>query len=419
MIRMSLAIMAFLAVCVSTAQRVIRGTVSNTGGQPLSNCNVFINGSTRGTITDGAGHFELSDPPSGKHELIISNVGYETYVLAYSEEQLPLILNVTLKLKVRELDNVVLEPFTEGTWAEWGQKFLENFIGTSANAPRCRIRNTDSIHFRYYKRTNRLVAFSDVPLLIDNEALGYRISYQLEAFELNFKQGSLYYAGYPQVMEMEAPRKGVESRWSRQRQKAYEGSVIHFMRSLYNGQLAGEGFEVRSMKKVPNLEKERVKPIWKKALQEEMEQAKRNGRVLVIDETLRGHFPKDTVAYYQQILRQEDVQDVYGPVISNTDSLLEQNSTGEKVLFFTDYLAVTFKKETEEDAFLKAQGLQRRPVWQRSYIGLLNGNAIAVEANGGYYDPRDILTMGYWGWSEKMADYMPVDYDPPAPAPKK
>lgn len=419
MFRYRLTFLFLLFVITSPAQRVIRGTVSNTNGQALPNCNVFINNSTRGTVTDANGRFELNEPPSGKHELIISNVGYETYVLAYSEEQLPLTLTVSLKLWVRELDNVVVEPFSEGTWAEWGAKFLENFVGTSANASRCRIRNTDSIHFRYYKRSNRLVAFADVPLLIENEALGYRISYQMEAFELNFKEGSLYYAGYPQVSEMEAPRKGVESRWSKQRQKAYEGSVIHFMRSLYEHRLAEEGFEIRTMKKELNVEKDRVKPIWKKALQEELENGKKAGRVVVLDAAMSGHFPKDTLEYYQRILRQEDMLEIYSPVITNTDSLLEQNATGEKILFFTDYLSVVFKKETEDDAYLRSQGLTRRPVWQRSYIGLLNGNAIAVEANGGYYDPRDLLTMGYWGWSEKMADYMPVDYEPSAPPEKK
>ncbi len=414
----ALFIVCLLSLPVS-AQRLISGTVTGTNGQPLPNCNVFINNSTRGTTTNAEGHFELVNPPSGKHELIISNVGFETYVVAYSEEQLPLTVNVILKVRVRELDNVVVEPFTEGTWAQWGAKFLENFVGTSNNASRCRIRNTDSIHFRFYKKSNRLVAFADVPLQIENDALGYKISYQLEAFELNFSHGSLYYAGYPQVMEMEAPRKGVESRWSKQRQKAYEGSVIHFMRSLYENRLTEEGFEIRTMKKKPNLEKERVKKIWNFAMQEQMRSVKKEGNVLVLDATMSGRFSKDSSQYYQQVLRQEDVQEEYGPVISNTDSLLERNETGEKILFFPDYLAIVFKKETEDDAYLKAQFLSRRPSWQRSYVGLLNGNAIAIEANGGYYDPRDILTMGYWGWSEKMADYMPVDYEPPVPPVKK
>jgi len=150
-----------------------------------------------------------------------------------------------------------------------------------------------------------------------------------------------------------------------------------------------------------------------------MRSVKKEGNVLVLDATMSGRFSKDSSQYYQQVLRQEDVQEEYGPVISNTDSLLERNETGEKILFFPDYLAIVFKKETEDDAYLKAQFLSRRPSWQRSYVGLLNGNAIAIEANGGYYDPRDILTMGYWGWSEKMADYMPVDYEPPVPPVKK
>jgi hypothetical protein len=32
-----------------------------------------------------------------------------------------------------------------------------------------------------------------------------------------------------------------------------------------------------------------------------------------------------------------------------------------------------------------------------------------IEKNGYFYDQRDLLTIGYWGW-EKLADFMPYDY---------
>jgi hypothetical protein len=34
---------------------------------------------------------------------------------------------------------------------------------------------------------------------------------------------------------------------------------------------------------------------------------------------------------------------------------------------------------------------------------LVNGLPIEIEANGSYYNPADLMSMGYWAWSEKIA----------------
>jgi hypothetical protein len=36
---------------------------------------------------------------------------------------------------------------------------------------------------------------------------------------------------------------------------------------------------------------------------------------------------------------------------------------------------------------------------------------IEIDINGSY-PPQDILAWGYWSWSEKMADFLPSDYEP-------
>jgi hypothetical protein len=47
-----------------------------------------------------------------------------------------------------------------------------------------------------------------------------------------------------------------------------------------------------------------------------------------------------------------------------------------------------------------------------SQIVLINGRPIEILANGSYYDPADLMSTGWWSWSEKMADLLPIDYKP-------
>jgi hypothetical protein len=47
----------------------------------------------------------------------------------------------------------------------------------------------------------------------------------------------------------------------------------------------------------------------------------------------------------------------------------------------------------------------------QSQLVLVNGLPIEIEANGSYYNPADLMSMGYWAWSEKIANMLPFDFD--------
>ena len=176
------------------AQQQVRGKVTDSNsGSPLSGCSIFISGSSVGTVSGADGSFTLSGIPRGKHELVVSYIGYQTFTRVIQDGQLPLVLNISLQVKARDLELVVAEPYSEDNWDQWGQVFMDNFLGTMPQADRCRILNSKSIRFRYYKKSKRLKAFADEPVLMENDLLGYRISFQLEEFELNFSQGTTFY----------------------------------------------------------------------------------------------------------------------------------------------------------------------------------------------------------------------------------
>lgn len=379
-------------------------------GLPVPGCSVFINNTSKGTMSDNNGNFQLNDVPGGKHELIVSSIGYETSVYSFSSEQLPLQLRIELQVKVKELQNVVVEPSEEQGWDRWGKLFTDNFIGYTPNAMHCKIKNQKAIKFRYYKKSNRVIAYADEPIILENRALGYKISYKLEEFEVNFKTHISVFFGYPFFEDMDSNRKGRMSKWKRNRDKAYYGSMMHFMRSLYADSIAQNGFEARRMFRVPNEEKERVRKIY--AANRVVSTSRMNGVTITTQQKSdQQNLAWDSVEYYERIMHQPDYKERYAAELLNADSLILRTEGTSKILFFTDYLYVTYKNEMEDPDYIRFNGESRKPFYQRSYITMPNPKPVEIDMNGNY-PPQDILALAYWGWSEKMADFLPLDYEP-------
>jgi hypothetical protein len=392
-------------------QRTIKGRVINAvDSAAVPGSSVFITNTSKGTTSDNNGYFELNDVPVGKHELIISSIGYETNVFSFSDEQLPMKLKVIMQIKVRELENVTVEPSVEEGWDKWGKMFTDNFIGTTDNSERCLVKNKEKIKFRYYKKSNRVIAYADEPILIENKALGYTIHYQLENFEVNFKDKTTFFLGYSLFDDQTKDGKEPKSKWERRRREAYEGSVLHFMQCLYHNRVMEEGFEVRRMVKIPNTEKARVKNMYM------------NSRIIHSDSRgglsveIKGHqgnkISNDSSAYYERILRENDFIDIYGRDLLGADSLIVKTEDNYKFLYFPAYLYVVYKKELEEESYLRNSFDKRKPGFQRSYVSLINDNAIYIDKAGNYFNPQDFFTSGYWGWSEKISNLLPLDYEP-------
>jgi hypothetical protein len=199
----------------------IQGKLVNAiNGNPLPNCSVFINNTSKGTTSDSSGRFNLQHIPIGKYDLIISCIGYETEVVPFTNIQLPLDLRISLKHKVTELSAVTVQPFLKDGWAKWGRFFLNNFIGRTSNADQCKILNRKVLRFQYSSKHKRLTVLANEPLIIENKALGYLISYQLEEFTADMQQNQIIYLGYPHFTERDNDRKKVKEKWEANRQLA-------------------------------------------------------------------------------------------------------------------------------------------------------------------------------------------------------
>ena len=392
------------------SQNIIRGTVTDVvRNQPLAGASVFVNSSSKGTVTDSRGSFELADLPPGKQEIIVSYVGYETIRYAYATEQLPLRVRFEMTQKTNELETVTLEPSVLEGWDKWGTLFLESFVGRTPNAQRCRIRNEKAIRFRYFKNSNRVIAWCDEPIQIENKALGYTISYQLENFEYNFSSRVIRYSGYPFFRDHAEGKKG-KHRWTKDREQAYYGSMNQFMRSVFSNTLGADGFEVKRMVRKPNLEKQRVKRLYADVSRRAYKQTLTITDIRKAERDTTGSV--DSLAYYDAVLRQQDYTDHYGSHLLTSDSLVIRSAGDYKAIYFPDYLYVLYRKAREDPAYLQQFGERRAPYYQGSQIWLPNDQPITIDAKGSYSPPEELMSTSYWGWKEKMAETLPIDYEP-------
>ncbi|MBR2105508.1 MAG: carboxypeptidase-like regulatory domain-containing protein, partial [Bacteroidales bacterium] len=72
-----MAMMAAFAVDVS-AQGTVKGKVLDEGGMGLPGANVFVKGTTIGTISDMDGNYQIPNVPSGEQTITASFIGYSS-----------------------------------------------------------------------------------------------------------------------------------------------------------------------------------------------------------------------------------------------------------------------------------------------------------------------------------------------------
>ena len=294
-------------------------------------------------------------------------------------------------------------PYAEESWDKWGKLFMDNFIGMTPNGTRCDIKNKKKIRFRYYKKSKRVTAFFDEPLLIENKSLGYNINYQLEHFEVNFSEGSSIFLGYSLFEEIKEKKS-----YSKKREESYRGSMMHFIRSLFSDSLKENGFEVKRMFRNYDEEKKRVRALYQKS------RVVKPGETVGSAVTQIVHFnlPPDSLSYYREVMGRRDYSDHYQQDLLNRDSLIAKVDGAYKLLYFPGFLSITYTKEYEDAGYLKTTMQKRKPALQHSLLYLMNDEPVWIEANGSYFDPQHMYALGYWSWSDKMADNLPLDFMP-------
>jgi hypothetical protein len=230
-------------VAVANTQ-VIKGNISDKKSeQPIAFASIYFNGSFVGTQSDQDGNFELDISKNASMPLTISAIGYysETLTIFTNNES----LKISLTPKIIELNEVVVSAKSPSkNRKENLQVFRSSLLGMTANASKCKILNEDDISFSLYHDT--LEAYALKPIMIENKALGYKITYYLDKFEYDKKSKTIFFYGNIIFNEDFSIEKSKKEIFDKRRKDAYLGSRMHFFRMLWTNELASAGFKVKS-----------------------------------------------------------------------------------------------------------------------------------------------------------------------------
>ncbi|MEM1126831.1 MAG: carboxypeptidase-like regulatory domain-containing protein [Bacteroidota bacterium] len=326
-------------------------------GETVPGAHVFIAASMIGTVTAPDGSFRLDDVPLGAHRIFATMVGYapatvDTVLRAPGSYELEL----TLAPVVVEIPELTVSAERDARWPRRKRKFDRLFLGESVQARDVRVLNPEVLSFDA-KWWGRFRAHAAAPLVVENQALGYRLTYFLKVFEMS--GSTLRYDGEPLFEELEPADADEAERWATNRRQAYHGSFRHFLLSLLEGTTNRDGFIT----------------------------------YLLPDAKLRG------TGSSRFRLNPEDILQP-GP------------SVQEWMLQFRGFIEIVYTHEEESPAFLAWQGRHRHRSArsQTSYIELTDGPTL-VDHTGEVIDPFGVTTYGYFAF-ERIAEMLPKEYRP-------
>jgi CarboxypepD_reg-like domain len=348
-------VLLFLCLAVAAhSQITISGKVLDSATrEPLPGASVFAQNTTLGTTSNKDGEFSIH-LNSGGYELIFSFTGYKNQEFRITENKNEQ-LEILMVKEDKSMGEVVIQSSNEvkDGWEKYGDFFINHFIGATPFAEKCSIQNREAVRFFYYKRSDKLKVLTTEPLVISNDALGYDIRYQLDSFVYYYKTDLSSYRGTCFFSEKLGTVKQAMV-WKVNREKAYYGSRMHFMRAYYDSTLKESGFTIS----------------------------------LINDD--RKTFGLLTKPYQPRYYTVSD-------------------TLNEVEIKFPDKISVAYIKAVPEDSYLKQYDLPSNVGVQVSYIDI--PRPIAIKENGYYYDQRNWVNQGYWSW-KNLADLLPYDYWP-------
>jgi len=389
----------FCLGCV-VAQPIIGGSVTDANtSMPVPAASVFISNSSAGIFTDNNGNFILKRVPEGRFTLVVSCVGYETFVKDFQGAGANLTIKIVLRRKATDLDEIVVTPMDKNGWINWGSLFIEQFIGTSSYASACRIKNPKVLKFRLNQKDSILTVSADEPLIIENKSLGYIMKYDLKEFTYYFYSNAVRYSGYAFFEEISSDEKTSE-KYKENRMKVYAVSFIHFIRSLYNETSEAEGFKI-----IRRLNKTAVE--LKKADKKVVQEYNGEGAFDTIYEISNANTQIKIVA----IQRNNEIKnDMAVTDRSSLDNIFSREN-GNNVLNFHDTLQVVYTGSKAPSEYIKYTEGTHNGNAILSEISLIKAAPVMIMSNGSF-TPSAIAMTGFWAWWEKISIMLPYDYAP-------
>ncbi|WCT11619.1 carboxypeptidase-like regulatory domain-containing protein [Mucilaginibacter jinjuensis] len=382
------------------AQVNVTGTVNDlTTHKPIENASVILSNSTIGNRTAADGSFTLKAVKAGQYDMVVSIVGYETFHLnltvSNSNITIPL---VELLPKSITLNEVVVKP--DANWARNYDIFKAELLGDGPEGKQCKILNPDVVQLNYDNTERKLTASSYDFMEIENPALGYHIKYQLTNFIKDYANNMLYYEGFMLFEDIKTNSSGQKKKWKKAREKAYYGSLQHFLRATLRNQTTEEGFRVLQLIRKPNPERP----------PEDLIKSKINYfRKLIFTNNRMANDSISKWAKFNQMPKTVSYL-VQNPPVNPGNLIAKTEQPGIYTLSYPDYLYVMYTKAHDDSS----NNLSFHPLNIPNYaitIVSFSETKTLFDENGSVINPSSLMFEGNWGKS-RVAGMLPVDYEP-------
>jgi hypothetical protein len=228
-------------VCGFSQSAFITGTISDSKtGEPLPLATVFINSTTLSTAAQINGQYALRNIPEGPIEVVVRYIGYESNrikIEVHTGDRL--LLNIKLVPSTVELPNVQVKGKRDKEWEKQYRIFEKVFLGE--NSTGAKILNPGIIDFKESDKGKLLLASASEPIEIENPGLGYHIFYYLHKYQSNKETYSII--GDLRFEQLNDTDEKKITKWNKNRNEIYSGSLRHMVVSLVKGNAPAEGFQ--------------------------------------------------------------------------------------------------------------------------------------------------------------------------------
>ncbi|GAB2697419.1 hypothetical protein GCM10027037_21860 [Mucilaginibacter koreensis] len=421
------------------AQFKISGRVLNTAdSKPLEGATVFVNNTSYGTKTDSYGNFVISKLRAGHYELVVSMVGFKSNKVSINVQADIKVPAILINERTTALNEVQIIT-TKKPENKYLDMFKQEILGTSKFGRQCQIMNPKVIQLNFDQRKNKLTGYTSDFMIIENQALGYRLKYLVEDFERNENAEILSYVGYVLFEEMQGSEQQ-RLEWKKKRLEAYTGSLQHFFRSVIGNAVSREeepGFLVVTDTRVLN--KNRAAD------------AKIKEKISLYSSKYNREY-RDSLLYWNTMFRQARYIEVLdttkmraGNLVQLTDQsglyALKLNTDSNYIkkwgnisvpgvkgkkrftcdtCSFKNLLYVTYIKNIPKKLAVSAKGrnysyaesFTPTPEMDKmaSLISVVDGHVV-FDRNGVVVNPMSLKVERYWA-GLRLGDLLPIDYQP-------
>ncbi len=213
-------------------------------GEPIEFASVYLSQTTIGTTSGKRGYFQLI-APKGVYDLVISSVEFNTKVIKIDTRTKDTTkINVVLEKKTLIVNEISVRDEEDTNWQKQFSIFKKLILGENENVKECIFK--DEFYIDFNENDFKIEAKSSKPFFVINSKLGYTIECNLANFSYNKLSKKCSYKLHTGFKEFNTFNKDSLETFAENREKVYQGSLMHLLNSLIKGgnEFQKEGFRI-------------------------------------------------------------------------------------------------------------------------------------------------------------------------------